>query len=70
VKLVTRGTHIYTFIFLLRPTGRTAGPILMLDGLFDPDFAKEVIFRVAKSRKNCMGHICPKIKKFHSIAQA
>jgi hypothetical protein len=38
------------FLFLSRAKGRTAGPIWTLDGSFDADFAKEVLFKVMKTR--------------------
>jgi hypothetical protein len=35
--------NLYFLLFLSQATGRTAEPILTLDGSFDVDFAKEVL---------------------------
>jgi hypothetical protein len=35
---------VYLFLFFSQATGQTTGPILMLDGSFNADFAKEAPF--------------------------
>jgi hypothetical protein len=49
---VPRGTQIYLFLVAsYTEYRRTAGPILMLDGSFDEDLAKEVLLGVGESTK-------------------